>query len=37
MTEKKTLWIGTSWKMNKTLADAAQFAHGLRAADITSH
>ncbi|MBB2842008.1 UNVERIFIED_ORG: triosephosphate isomerase [Rhizobium etli] len=37
MTEKKRLWIGTSWKMNKTLADAAQFAHGLRVADSTAH
>ncbi|PDT12241.1 triose-phosphate isomerase [Rhizobium sp. J15] len=37
MTEKKRLWIGTSWKMNKTLADAAQFAHGLWVADSTAH
>ncbi|MCU0906511.1 MAG: triose-phosphate isomerase [Rhodobacteraceae bacterium] len=27
------LWIGTSWKMNKTLAEAQVFAEGLRAAD----
>jgi triosephosphate isomerase len=26
-------WIGTSWKMNKTLAQARVFAEGLRAAD----
>ncbi|MBY3192171.1 triose-phosphate isomerase [Rhizobium leguminosarum] len=33
MTEKPRFWIGTSWKMNKTLAEAEQFAHGLEAAD----
>lgn len=27
------IWIGTSWKMNKTLAEARTFAEGLRAAD----
>lgn len=27
------LWIGTSWKMNKTLAEAKAFAEGLKAAD----
>jgi triosephosphate isomerase len=27
------IWIGTSWKMNKTLADARIFAEGLAAAD----
>lgn len=26
-------WIGTSWKMNKTLAEARSFAQGLAAAD----
>ncbi|MCH8532560.1 MAG: triose-phosphate isomerase [Saccharospirillum sp.] len=26
---KKPLWIGTSWKMNKTLAEAVQFADAL--------
>ena len=26
-------WIGTSWKMNKTLAEARAFAEGLRTAD----
>ena len=25
-------WIGTSWKMNKTLPEALAFAEGLRAA-----
>ena len=33
MTEKPRFWIGTSWKMNKTLAEAQQFARGLEAAD----
>lgn len=27
------IWIGTSWKMNKTLAEARVFAEGLAAAD----
>ncbi len=27
------LWIGTSWKMNKTLAEATEFAHALLEAD----
>jgi triosephosphate isomerase len=27
------IWIGTSWKMNKTLAEARAFAEGLRSAD----
>ena len=29
------LWIGTSWKMNKTLAEAAAFAKALREADAS--
>ncbi len=29
------VWIGTSWKMNKTLSEALQFAEGLRDADET--
>ncbi|MDK4704521.1 triose-phosphate isomerase [Rhizobium sp. CNPSo 4062] len=33
MTEKPRYWIGTSWKMNKTLAEARAFAEALRAAD----
>ena len=32
-----TLWVGTSWKMNKTLAEALAFADGLVAADAGSH
>ncbi|OJF92486.1 triose-phosphate isomerase [Pararhizobium antarcticum] len=30
---KQTVWVGTSWKMNKTLAEAMVFADGLAAAD----
>lgn len=30
---KPHVWIGTSWKMNKTLAEARAFAEALRAAD----
>lgn len=33
MTEPRTFWVGTSWKMNKTLAEARIFAEGLKAAD----
>lgn len=33
MTEKPRFWIGTSWKMNKTLGEAEHFARGLEAAD----
>lgn len=33
MTATPQIWIGTSWKMNKTLAEARAFAEGLRAAD----
>ncbi|MBM7046442.1 triose-phosphate isomerase [Rhizobium lusitanum] len=33
MTETSSYWIGTSWKMNKTLAEARAFAEALRAAD----
>jgi L-erythrulose 1-phosphate isomerase len=29
----KTFWVGTSWKMNKTLAEAREFALALAAAD----
>ncbi|PYB69899.1 triose-phosphate isomerase [Rhizobium wuzhouense] len=32
-----TLWVGTSWKMNKTLAEALAFADGLAAVDEDSH
>ena len=30
---KSGFWVGTSWKMNKTLAEAMAFADGLKAAD----
>ena len=33
MTASPLAWIGTSWKMNKTLAEATSFAEGLHAAD----
>jgi len=33
MSQSRTFWVGTSWKMNKTLAEAKIFAEGLAAAD----
>ena len=33
MSQGRNFWIGTSWKMNKTLAEAKRFAEGLKAAD----
>jgi L-erythrulose 1-phosphate isomerase len=36
MTKTRQFWIGTSWKMNKTLAEAELFARGLAAADAES-
>ena len=33
MTQPDKVWIGTSWKMNKTLAEARAFAEALAAAD----
>ena len=33
MSEDRHFWVGTSWKMNKTLAEARVFAEGLKAAD----
>ena len=33
MSQSRQFWIGTSWKMNKTLAEAKVFAEGLAAAD----
>lgn len=33
----KPLWVGTSWKMNKTLVEALAFADGLKAADANRH
>jgi len=35
MNPKPSFWIGTSWKMNKTLAEAQAFAEGLAAADAS--
>ena len=32
MDDARPVWIGTSWKMNKTLAEARRFAEGLAAA-----
>jgi L-erythrulose 1-phosphate isomerase len=36
MSHLPEVWIGTSWKMNKTLAEARVFAEGLRAAEVQS-
>ncbi len=36
MTDKKRLWVGTSWKMNKTLAEGLSFADALAADDGSS-
>jgi triosephosphate isomerase len=33
MNQPRRVWIGTSWKMNKTLAEACAFAEALAAAD----
>ena len=33
MTPIPRFWIGTNWKMNKTLAEATAFARALKAAD----
>jgi L-erythrulose 1-phosphate isomerase len=33
---KRTYWIGTSWKMNKTLGEARVFAEGLKADDANA-
>ena len=33
MTKPGQIWVGTSWKMNKTLAEGRVFAEGLKAAD----
>lgn len=37
MSGNRKFWIGTSWKMNKTLAEARRFAEGLRDADRDGH
>ena len=34
--EKQKVWIGTSWKMNKTLGEARLFAEGLRTVEQRS-
>jgi triosephosphate isomerase len=36
MSEPKRYWVGTSWKMNKTLAEARAFAEALAGADADS-
>ena len=33
MSQNRRFWVGTSWKMNKTLAEAKAFAEELKAAD----
>ena len=33
----KNLWIGTSWKMNKTRVGARAFAHGLKDSAFAAH
>ena len=33
MSQGRNFWVGTSWKMNKTLTEAKTFAEGLKAAD----
>ncbi len=33
MSQGRNFWVGTSWKMNKTLAEAKVFAEGLKAVD----
>jgi len=35
MSAERKYWIGTSWKMNKTLAEAKVFAEALKVADAT--
>nr|WP_298104688.1 triose-phosphate isomerase [uncultured Shinella sp.] len=37
MSQGRNFWVGTSWKMNKTLAEAKLFAEGLKAADGGRH
>ncbi|WP_199194706.1 triose-phosphate isomerase [Phyllobacterium phragmitis] len=33
MSQERRYWVGTSWKMNKTLAEALAFAAGMKVAD----
>lgn len=37
MSQERRYWVGTSWKMNKTLAEALAFAAGLKGADANQH
>ncbi|WP_420963285.1 triose-phosphate isomerase [Brucella sp. IR073] len=37
MSQERRYWVGTSWKMNKTLAEALAFAEGLKEADSNRH
>ncbi|GGB01361.1 triosephosphate isomerase [Brucella endophytica] len=37
MSQERRYWVGTSWKMNKTLAEALAFAAGLKEADANRH
>ncbi|MDE8602223.1 triose-phosphate isomerase [Marinomonas sp. RSW2] len=37
MTSKKQFWVGTSWKMNKTLAEAQAFAAALQVDDANAN
>ncbi|GAB1583777.1 triose-phosphate isomerase [Phyllobacterium phragmitis] len=37
MSHERRYWVGTSWKMNKTLVEALTFAAGLKAADSGRH
>jgi len=34
MSQGRNVWVGTSWKMNKTLTEAKVFAEGLKSADV---
>jgi L-erythrulose 1-phosphate isomerase len=36
MTNKKQFWVGTSWKMNKTLEEAQAFSAALKADDVNA-
>jgi L-erythrulose 1-phosphate isomerase len=37
LSQERRYWVGTSWKMNKTLAEALAFAAGLKEADFSRH
>ena len=34
MNKNKTFWVGTSWKMNKTLSEALEFATALKQDEV---